>query len=230
MAGSGSRGKLYVQIAQTIRAMVQEGHWLPGDRLPTLVELAKTFSCSRATVREALSALRGQGLVEFRHGDGTYVKTATVEMWMEPLEAAILLGTGQVRDLVEVLTAILSGIASFAADHVEEVDLGPVRTALFQLECALPMEEDSVVAEVGFYLVLAECYGNRVLDNALRVLQEALRSALRSGREREVMGLHTCRAVFDAVAAGDASAARKSVYDYGLELQHQLTSKPGNTA
>ncbi|MDQ0190762.1 FadR family transcriptional regulator [Alicyclobacillus cycloheptanicus] len=213
-----SRSKLYVEIAQTIRTMIEEGRWQPGDKLPTLAELAAMFDCSRATVREALGALRGQGLVEFRHGDGTYVRTASVEMWMEPLEAAILLGAGQARQLVELMTSLLAGIANFAAFRSARLDLEPLRHALFQLECASPVNEEVVSAELHFYLVLAECLGNELLENALRVLQEALRSALRMVHETGVDGTETCRQVFDAVVEGDADRARRAVFAYGACL------------
>lgn len=223
-------GKLYVQIAHAIRAMVEEGRFAPGDKLPTLAELAATFSCSRATVREALSALRGQGLVEFRHGDGTYIRTASLEMWMEPLEAAVLLGTGQIRQLLELMTALLAGAASLAAEHASDLDLGPVRSALFQLECAGRTGEDSVAAEVAFFLCLAETYNNQVLANTLRVLQEAMRSTLRFARERRITGLSTIRAVFDAVAAGNPPRARDAVYAYGTHLLRQFETERGDTA
>lgn len=215
-------GKLYVKIAQAIRNMVEEGHFAPGDKLPTLAELAATFSCSRATVREALSALRGQGLVEFRHGDGTYIRTASLDMWMEPLEAAVLLGTGQIRQLVELMTALLAGAASLAAEHSAAIDIEPIRTALFQLECAGRTGEDSVAAEVGFFLALADASKNAALDNTLRVLQEALRSTLRFTHTHKVTGLATIRMVFDAVVAGEAATAREAVYAYGAQLWRQF--------
>lgn len=224
------RGKLYVRIAQDIRAQIEEGQWRPGDKLPTLAELAGLFGCSRATVREALSALRGQGLVEFRHGDGTYVRTATVEMWMEPLEAAILLGASQARQMVELMTTVLAGIANFSAIHVQEIDLGPLRHALFQVECAGPLREESVATELGFFLTMADSLDNTVLGNALRVLQEALRSTLRLVQERNPHGPATCRLVFDAVAAGDAERARRAVFEYGEELLAELKRSPSSRA
>lgn len=219
-----SRGKLYVQIAHALRTLIEEGQWRPGEKLPTLAQLAGMYGCSRATVREALGALRGQGLVEFRHGDGTYVRTATVEMWMEPLEAAILLGTSQARQLVELLIAILAGIASLAAEHVQDIDMGPLKHALFQVECAGPIDEEAVATELSFFLTMTEVLGNNLMENALRVLQEAMRSVMRLVHETGETGTETCRLVFDAVAAGDPVAARQVVYDYGTQLLQSLRS------
>ncbi|WP_067932708.1 FadR/GntR family transcriptional regulator [Alicyclobacillus kakegawensis] len=219
--------KLYYRIAQQIRGMIEEGVLRPGDRLPPLAALAEQFGCSRATVREALGALRGQGLVEFRHGNGTYVRTATVEMWMEPLEAALLLGQSETRQLVQTMTALLAGAASVAAQRVGQVDWGPLTQAMFQVECAYPRGEDAVAADMAFYLTLAACSGNQVLENALRVTQEALRSALRLLADDWQSGPQTCRAVYDAVVAGDAKAARDILYEYGQRMLERLDARTG---
>ncbi|MCL6631352.1 MAG: FadR family transcriptional regulator [Alicyclobacillus herbarius] len=217
--------KLYYRIAQQIRGMIEEGVLRPGDRLPPLAELAEQFGCSRATVREALGALRGQGLVEFRHGNGTYVRTAAVQMWMEPLEAALLLGQGEIRQLLEAMTALLAGIASVAAARAEETDFAPLTQAMFQVECAYPRGEDAIAADMAFYLTLAACSGNEVLENALRVTQEALRSALRLVADEWQSGVNTCRAVYDAVLAGDAHRAREILYAYGQTMVQRIESR-----
>ncbi|WAH36587.1 FadR/GntR family transcriptional regulator [Alicyclobacillus dauci] len=214
-----SRGqKLYMQIAEQIRVMIENGGLLPGDRLPPLKTLAEEFACSRATVREALGSLRGQGLVEFRHGDGTYVRTASVEMWMQPLDAAVLLGTDQVKDLIELQTAILAAIASAAAKRRSEQDYSALSRALFDLEASSRHSEHRIASELHFYAVLAECADNAVLENTFRVLQEALRSSLRLLSPKRELGLKTCRAVYDAVQMEQPDVAREIMYGYGEHL------------
>jgi GntR family transcriptional repressor for pyruvate dehydrogenase complex len=210
--------KRYAVIARQIRDWIEAGQLRPGDRLPPLAELAEQFSCSRATVREALSTLRGQGLVEFRHGDGTYVRTANVEMWMEPLDAALLLATGHVQQLMELMTVVLAGIAGLAAQRSDQADLDKLAQALFRLECAEPQAEEAVLAEVAFYLTLSECTGNILFENVVRVLQEALRSCLRLVQDERPTGVATCRALFDAIKEGDVARARSVAYEFGESM------------
>lgn len=217
--------KLYVRIAQDIRKMIEDGSFRPGDRLPPLAQLAADFQCSRATVREALGALRGQGLVELRHGDGTYVRTAAMETWMEPLEAAVLLGVNQIDQLLQWLTALLAGAAYFAARRARDADSSVLAQALFQMECADPRDEESVVAEMAFYFALAQCTDNALLENTLRVLQEALRSSLRLVHTKDGTAVAVCRQVFDAIRAGDASLASEQMYQHGEWLMAQVYHK-----
>ena len=217
---SGTSGKLYVQIANAIRQRIEDGVYVPGDRLPPLAKLADEYQCSRATVREALGTLRGQGLIEFRQGDGTYVRTATLNLWMDPLDAALLLGLGHIRELVELQTAVLAAVAS----RLAEMD-GPhseLAQSLFQLECALPKTEEAITAEMNFYLRMADHAGNPLLENVLRVMQESFRSCLRLISDGDSLGLDTCRSVYDAVVQKKAAFAREIMYTYGKAIMRQL--------
>lgn len=64
---------LYYQLQNALRQRIESGQWSPGERLPGERELARLFSVSRTTVREALDALEEDGLIFRRHGEGTFV-------------------------------------------------------------------------------------------------------------------------------------------------------------
>jgi GntR family transcriptional regulator, transcriptional repressor for pyruvate dehydrogenase complex len=223
--GKSDGQKLYVRIAGQIRSLIEEGALSPGAKLPPLASLASDFSCSRATVREALGFLRGQGLIEFRHGDGTYVRTAYIEMWMEPLEAAVLLSVNQVEQLVELETVILAGIASRAARIRAEHDFSALGYALFQLECVNGQGEGVIAAEVAFYMTLAKCAENPLLENLMRVLQEALRSSLRTLNPEFRAGVDRCRELYNAIEAQDEQAAREIAYRYRAQMIQYIKDK-----
>src|SRR4051794_18894664 len=63
----------YEQIAERLAADIRSGALVPGERLPSERELARTLEVSRASVREALASLQLQGVVETRKGAGTFV-------------------------------------------------------------------------------------------------------------------------------------------------------------
>src|SRR5512132_3028456 len=65
--------RLYRQIAEQIRALIQSGEFRAGSRLPPERDLARELGVSRPSVREALIALEVEGLVEVRIGSGIYV-------------------------------------------------------------------------------------------------------------------------------------------------------------
>lgn len=73
-AGSG-RAKKYQQIAEAIRAEIGNGTLGPGDRLPAETVIAQRHHATVPTVRQAKAVLQAEGLIESRHGIGTFVRT-----------------------------------------------------------------------------------------------------------------------------------------------------------
>lgn len=64
----------YRRIAAHFRADVEAGRLRPGERLPSENELMERFTVSRITVRNAIAVLAAEGIVETRHGSGTFVR------------------------------------------------------------------------------------------------------------------------------------------------------------
>ncbi len=65
--------RLYMKIAGSLLARIEDGTCKPGDQLPTLGRLAGTFEVSRQTAQHAMQVLAGEGLVCFVPGRGYYV-------------------------------------------------------------------------------------------------------------------------------------------------------------
>ena len=82
---------LYQQIAESVREQILQGDVQPGDRLPSVRELAYTWHCTPGTVQRAYSELASQGLVEGRPGQGTRVKGLPPEGEAVALRRATLL-------------------------------------------------------------------------------------------------------------------------------------------
>lgn len=64
---------LYYQLENLLREKIMSGKFVEGDRLPTECELIQQYGVSRITVRQALTALADEGLIERRQGRGTFV-------------------------------------------------------------------------------------------------------------------------------------------------------------
>jgi GntR family transcriptional regulator len=69
----GARISLTRRISDDIRRRILDKEWQPGEKIHSESELATTYKVSRVTVRTALKSLEYQGLVNIRHGSGTYV-------------------------------------------------------------------------------------------------------------------------------------------------------------
>lgn len=74
MSETGARLPKYHRIADALREQIRTGRLAPGDRLPAETAIAATHHTSVPTVRQAMSVLRAEGLIESRHGIGTFVR------------------------------------------------------------------------------------------------------------------------------------------------------------
>jgi GntR family transcriptional regulator len=99
--GTPGRGPKYHRIADALRAEIQSGAMKPGEQLPAETELTQRFGVSLPTLRQAMSVLRGEGVIESRHGIGTFVKAS------RRLQRRSRSRYGRARDDQELLTADL---------------------------------------------------------------------------------------------------------------------------
>ncbi|MFI9721683.1 GntR family transcriptional regulator [Streptomyces sp. NPDC052396] len=90
-------GALYQQVATEIRNAIAAGEFPPGAPLPSEAQLIERYGVSRPTVRNAISALRSEGLIEVIHGKGSFVRalpapTLTVDRGVIRKGSAYVLG------------------------------------------------------------------------------------------------------------------------------------------
>lgn len=65
---------LYEEVKNRIRSKISSGEYRKGDQIPSEMELAKRYNVSRITVRRALKELESDGILQIRHGQGTFVR------------------------------------------------------------------------------------------------------------------------------------------------------------
>lgn len=89
---------LFEQIAESLRLQIARGELQPGDRLPSIRELADTWGCTPGTVNRAYAMLADEGLTTSHRGSGTVVSQGAMFSERKPLRSAVL--TNQVEALL----------------------------------------------------------------------------------------------------------------------------------
>lgn len=208
--------RLSDQLAARLAAQVGAGELAPGARLPTEQQLAAAHGVSRTVVREAVSQLKSQGLLRSRQGSGVYVSEGAA---LRPLafDPAVLESIEAVVQVVEVRRALEGEIAALAAERATRAQVTGLRKALKAIDEAAAAGRDGVPEDLAFHHAIAEATGNAQFSRLLGFLEQYLREAMRVTRGNEarrvdfaqaVRGEH--QAVVDAIAAGDAAAARRA--------------------
>jgi DNA-binding FadR family transcriptional regulator len=165
--------RLYRQIADQIRALVKNGEFVPGSRLPPERDLARDLGVSRPSVREALIALELEGLVEVRIGSGIYVRRVPNGDARSGADA--LAGP---FELLRARHVIESECAALAARAAKRAQVRAIEAALDEMEHDLAAARVPLPADRQFHLRIAEATGNSVLVHVIELLWEERAGAL----------------------------------------------------
>jgi len=151
---------LVTEIVDTLAATIRQGQLPPGEKLPTEVELMARFDVSRTVVREALSKLQASGLVDTRHGIGTFViePPDTRNFKIAPEDFATV---ADVIALLELRISLETEAAGLAAQRRTQTNLTQLEAALQNFKNAIPQDSDAVPADFQFHMEVARATGNQ---------------------------------------------------------------------
>ncbi|APC48041.1 FadR/GntR family transcriptional regulator [Virgibacillus halodenitrificans] len=122
--------KVYQEILQEIRKFIDHHDLKPGDKLPSERELADRLQAGRSSIREALRAMELLGLIETKHGEGTFISTYRPYQTVEILSSFILQGNGTKKDLLISKRIIEKECAKLAYKQLTEDDLQKMESLL----------------------------------------------------------------------------------------------------
>jgi len=167
------RSHLYERVAAELREAIFSGSLRPGAPLPTERELTASFGVSRATVRDALRALKSEGLV-CSNGTRTVVAEGTADPLMQALTNLVQLNRLDLRDLRELRVVLELAVVRLAAQRGDETTLAPVREALATMRANIGDHRVVEEADVRFHVELAKASGNGALHLVMLALRELM--------------------------------------------------------
>ena len=160
------------RLARRIRGMIQRGHYGLGDRLPSIMEMAKRFGVGHPTVREALKKLETIGVVEIRHGSGVYVSRSDEVLVLDSPDYPGTVTKKLLLDLIRARMALESRSIADAVQKATAQDVKDMRRLL--TTAARNLADDDVLNTVNmsFHRQIALASGNTVLAQLLDVLRD----------------------------------------------------------
>ncbi|MET7459695.1 FCD domain-containing protein [Nonomuraea sp. NPDC005501] len=210
-----SRSPLVDQATQRLREQITGGHWPVGTKLPGETTLARELGVGRSTVREAIRALSGAGLLAARQGAGVYViATEPAEDWPARLRRAAVVDLYEVRTMVEVQSARIA-----AARRTEE-DLEAMDRALEERRRAAVEADDAgfVDADIALHTAVVAAGHNPLLAGLFADFVPVLRRGLTDlmalvdlRAHDPALGDDSHAALVEAIRAGDSEASGRII-------------------
>ncbi len=199
-----------------------------GDRLPPERELAKQLSVGRSSLREAMQGLQAMGLVEVRHGVGTFFVSEPGKWLLSPLKFYDTPPRRLFGELIEARLLVEPRLAALAAERATHEDLARIREAATKR--AQARRGEYVERGLEFHLGVAEAAHHNVISSMLKAvsnlyfhvlesLDDADQNREAAFRDRQQGGHDE---VLRAIEARDPQAAADAMRDHLRELQREF--------
>lgn len=210
---------LALELVEALGDRIRDGRMPVGAKLPTEAAIMGEFEVSRTVVREAISKLQAGGLVETRHGIGTFV----LGLGQAPGFQISSEQFSTLRDVIAVLElriGVETEAAALAAQRRTDAQLTAMRSALDAMVQAVDEGRDAVAHDFQFHLEIARATQNGHFAELMSTLgsmiipRARLASVETHGTEhrqylRWVNGEH--ESIYDGIAAQDPDAARAAM-------------------
>jgi len=222
------------EVADRIRMLVLDGTFPVGRPLPSERLLRERFAVSRGSIRDALRMLEMIGLLETRHGQGTFPQELTVDRLVAPL-ASVMTYRQDLRDeLMDVRRMFEPAVARAAATRATDEDFADLQRILEAQRRKLKTGRSAIVEDTAFHAALARSTRNRVVGSIMATLNDLLvesRTLALKQKGRPERSIEGHEAVVAALRCRDAEGAARAMYkhiDQIADLQLRAHERPGD--
>ncbi|QSO51033.1 FadR family transcriptional regulator [Alicyclobacillus curvatus] len=205
-------------VADDLEKQIEEKSLEPGDRLPTIDQLAIQYGVGKSTIREALSQLKARGLIQPRQGEGTFV-SQDAQGALANIPLRLSGDVGELMQLLHVRRLIEGGCAATAAQEADDQDLLRLQNILKKMEAAVDNEELSRLYDIQFHMGIAQASKNPFLLRIMETMSDAMNATIRDSRwlwlykgQQQTRQLYLDHlSIYEAIANRDAALAQRRI-------------------
>jgi GntR family transcriptional repressor for pyruvate dehydrogenase complex len=229
------RGRITDEIIEVLREDIATGRVQRGTRLPNERELARHFGVSQSTVREAIRALTAMGLIDVRHGSGSYVREDSGAIVASSLRTLLQIERVEILDLLDVRAVLGRYSVVQAAERATDADIAAIREAAERIDADTKRSGEELKAQiVNFHLSLSASCRNPLLHSLEAFLIRVLMQfqlfdeprGLAAWKRRSLRFAADRRSIVDAVAERSQDRALEAMDAYLADQREIFASDP----
>lgn len=226
-----TKKKAYETVIDYIERDYAEGKLKMGDKLPSERELAEQLHVSRASVREGLRQLEQRGVVEIKHGIGSFIALSQASLLANELSESIL-DTDRhfIYDMLEFRLALEAEAAYLAAQRANSVDLGKMKDSLEKMAASKDDIELGIQADVAFHVAIVEATNNAVFINLIKSLMDHMEDTIRVTRTHRLANpvkyqatLNEHKEIYISIATKNKHRARELMKKHIFQIRMELS-------
>ncbi|WP_314428177.1 FCD domain-containing protein [uncultured Microbacterium sp.] len=214
-----------------LRSLIADGALRPGDRLPSEGELCERLGVSRGSLREAIRMLAALGVLETRHGSGSYVGELRAADLIGSLSLTVgLLPMAGVLELTELRRVLEPHAAALAAARIDAATVDSLAQILDEIEASDDLEVHSQL-DHAFHMTISRIAGNDALTSLIDVLRSRSRAyRIPDADDAAELKLHSDaghRAILRGLAAADPVAASAAASAHVAQTEYWVRRYSG---
>ena len=218
------------EIVENLSSGIRAGDFRPGDKLPTEAEIMARFDVSRTVVRESISRLQASGLVQTRHGIGTFVLPPSAAGNFR-ISAEDFATVADVISVLELRISLETEAAGLAAQRRTPENLKSMETALRAFDDSIRADLDAVPPDFQFHLEIARATGNPHFADLMTYLGMMIipRTRVNTAHQAPEGRLHYLRrvnseheSIYNAIRGQDTEAARAAMRTHLANSRERL--------
>jgi len=220
-------GPLSAQIYARVVQSILRGDFAPQGKLPTESELAASYGVSRPTVREALSRLRSDGVIDSKRGAGSVVVRlpATPVATLTPIRSL-----ADVERYYAFRSCVEAGAAAQAAEFRTADDINALQAAYDALNAKEEGGAPAVEEDVQFHLAIARCSHNpffvATIETSVAPIRQFMELAQNAAEGRTAERAQATRAehqaIVDAIVRRAPAEAAEAIRSHVLNAKRRI--------
>ena len=219
------RAKLSEQTTDRLYEMiVEERRYAPGSKLPNENELSRALEVSRTTLREAISFLVAQGVLEIRRGKGTYVADELPTSGLDLSSLTGLRARIRARDLFEMRLIFEPATVSLACQRASAEELQQIQRKADRMEEIAQAGGDWPLADQEFHWAIIKASHNEYMRKLYPIINSAVNEVMQRTRNRQRMqetAIQDNKLILEFLHKRDAESASQAMT---IHMKHLMTT------
>ncbi|MDP2698265.1 FadR/GntR family transcriptional regulator [Thalassospira sp.] len=221
------------KVIASLRSEIEGGNLTPGTKLPTEPALTEKFGVSRTVIREAIAALKADGLLEPRQGAGVFVLAPSPRKLSGSIFAVDYAQISDVLEILELRMAVEIEAAGLACARSSVAQQAKIYEALQEMTDQVEKGSPAEKADYEFHRAIADATNNRRYGEFLEYLgdktipraqlrRKPAEAADQAAYMAKILTEH--HRIYDAIATRDSEKARQAMRDHLSQSQARYQS------
>ena len=219
------KAKLSEQTSDRLYEMIVDEHrYMPGSKLPNENELSETLGVSRTTLREAISFLAAQGVLEIRRGKGTSVVESLPAEGLDLTALAGVRSRVRAKDLFEMRLIFEPATVALACQRASDEELRQIEKKARRMEETAAAGGDWPLADQEFHWAIIKASHNEYMRRLYPIINSAVNEILQISQNRQQMqdiALRDNRMILEFLLRRDEAGAR---YAMSIHMKHLINT------